>query len=249
MRISKTIAPIIAAGLASLASAQTPPPARELGRFFLLENGPSNHSYMIGTFSTPSAPGQRVLMPYPEYHESSATPWVSQAYAFRAQYGIYGLINLRSGKFVNGNYDKIGLPKTTKAVRVNIKIKSVVDTDLFGTPAYAQCDISMARPSQLGKVLTAVSFADYMQNHLAASETKMWVEPWQFQREIRHVEEIIPVDIDKNGDPVVSFLFNYGIYNYIGTTPDGNGFVSTNLADAPSRGSVEMAITLVGWYE
>ncbi|MBL8068811.1 MAG: hypothetical protein JNM28_10200 [Armatimonadetes bacterium] len=231
------------------AFAQTPPPSRELGVYHLLDDGPSNHSAMIGTFSTPSAPGQRILMPYPEYHESSATPWVSQQYATQSQYGIYGLINLRQGRFVNGSFEQIGLPQTTKAVRVNIKIKAVVESDLQGYPAYAQCDISMARPSQLGKVLQSSTFADYAQNHLAICETDLWVDPWTYQREIRHVEATIPVDYDRNGDPVIAYLFNYGIYNFIGQTGGGSGFVSTSLLDAPSRGSVELAITLVGWYD
>lgn len=232
-----------------VAFGQLPPPAIELNRFFLIDKAPSNHDSMIATITTPTQPGLRKLMEYPLYHESSATPWVSQEFASRSQYGVVKKINLTKDNFVTGSAEVIGLPKTTKAVRVLIKLKSAIDIDLEGFPAYAQCDISISKPSEINNVLSPTSFQDYRQNHLLHSETELWVKPSEYVRNVRHIESIIPVEYNEDGEPEIAFVFNYGIYNYIGDAELWNGFVSTSLDHGSSRGSVELAITLVGWYE
>ncbi|MFM9872072.1 MAG: hypothetical protein ACKVQS_01250 [Fimbriimonadaceae bacterium] len=250
IRVSRLgLVTLLVTQLATIGLCQTPPSAVELTRFFLIDSGPSNHECMIGTFSTPSSPGERQLMSYPQYHENSATPWVSQETASQSQYGIVKRINLTSGTFITGTQGLIGLPKTTKAVRVNVKLKSAVDVDLNGFPAYVQCDISIAKPSEIDKILSPSSFDNYRQNHLLHNETQLWVKPAEYNRNVRHVESIIPVEYNADGEPEISYVFNYGIYNYIGNSDLWNGFISTSLANGPSRGSVEMAITLVGWYE
>jgi hypothetical protein len=240
---------VAVAALTTATAAQDPPQSRELGRFFLVENGPSNHELMIGTFSTPWQPGQRVLMSYPYFQQNSAVPWRSQSIANPSQYGIYGQINLKSGNFATGEQKPIGLSNKVKAVRVNFKLKIAIEPDPSGRPAYAQCDIAASTPSEMSRVLEAESFPLFRQNHLLHCESSLWVAPDKFERNIKNVEAIIPVEYNEDGEPVFSYLFNYGIYNWISGPARGIGRVSTDLSDGPSRGYVEMAMFLVGWYE
>jgi hypothetical protein len=233
----------------ALTFAQTPPPSTTVQTFHVLDNGPTSQDNILFRYITPTAVNQRILMPYPKYHKSSATPWVSQEFSTNAQYGVHRVVNLHEDRFVLGTQKVIGLPNTAKAVRVSIKLKADVEKDIFGWPAHAQCDIALAKPSFLAPVLSELLYLNYSQNHTLHCESEIFVPVDQMDRNVKHIEVTVPLESNDQGEPLMGVLLNFGIRNFIPGSTFGSGTVSTNLSDGRSRGIIEAVVYLVGWYE
>lgn len=211
------------------------------GQYYVLKEGPTSQHARLLNYSNSALHYYPNVDLHPNYSAQNLDPFDEVFF-----------VNLAKDSYVVWDQPQriIGLPKSTTAVKVNIKIKAHIKQAAWDgsgdTPmgSYAQCDVIPAPMNALPTSRQDIAgFANFAANynHAAQAETNYFV-PWdQEHRVIRFAEATVPVSYNAEGEPCIGFLVNWAIMNRL---PGGS---PTSLVGS-SRGVVEVTIYLAGYY-